>query len=103
MQSASARWNVFNWIHEGLNLFSVKPAVFANCAGRLLLKAHPLSASCGRANWPGTEAATAVGANIFQNRLHAIHAECAFIAADASLARVGRKITITQFAVGSDF
>jgi ribitol 2-dehydrogenase len=56
-----------------------------------------------RANWPAFKPATTVRADIFEDSVDAGCTECAFMAADAGLPRVGRQVLSAIFTNGAQF
>ena len=56
-----------------------------------------------RANWPAFKPATTVRADIFEDSVDAGCTECAFMAADAGLPRVGRQVLSAIFTYGAQF
>jgi len=62
----------------------------------------PLPVPC-RADWPWDKSATTVRAYVTQDLFYTGSAKCAFIAADASIQRIGWKGFVAIFTRGSEF
>ena len=72
-------------------------------AGRGLSEIVAIFPVIFRTDWPGTETATAVRADISQNVFHAGTAERAFKRANHDVCRIRRQWLITIFTSGSQF